>query len=320
MRRILFALAAALTLGWASQALAWGNPGHATVCQIAYLRLTNTARQEVDRLVAAGPWGKSGNARRTAAYPTFGQACTFPDNPHERGDEHFVNYPRSLRAVTAQTQCTRGLLCIFSAIEGELAILASQRTPQAGRAAALFYLGHWIGDLHQPLHVSFGDDFGGGAVNTTGVCGTDGLHSVWDKCIVLRVFRGLHPATGDLPTTTTANQWSNAGAAATELQRTITPAQAAAWLQSGAPWQWAAESYAITLRPDVKYCIDHQGQECWYSATSRVLGTTSRTVNIDDAYVNGFTDEVTLRLQQAGVRLAHVLNRALDPAYAAQHP
>ncbi|HTU12440.1 MAG TPA: S1/P1 nuclease [Allosphingosinicella sp.] len=317
MRWIIAALFSAV-LFWPSQSKAWSNPGHATVCQIAYERLTDTARTAVDNLVRNGPWGKFGNTPREGPYPTFAQACTFPDNPHDRDSEHYVNYDRALRQVTQNSLCAPGILCIYSAIDNDLAILTAPWASDIRRGAALFYLGHWVGDLHQPLHVSFEDDRGGSGVRTTGVCGDGGLHSVWDRCIVERVFRDLRPASGPLPSTTSSNQWSNARIAGTELEGVITAAQAAMWLASQEPWQWAAESWVIALRPDVQYCFDHEGQECWYGPSSRVLTeASSRTVDVTDGYVNGFKDEVTLRLQQAGVRLAHVLNTALDPVY---HP
>jgi len=240
MRWFLIALAALLFLP--SEAMAWGNPGHATVCHIAYLRLTPTARRKVDLLLHAGPFGQSGTARRTVPYPTFAQACTFPDNPHERGDEHFVNYDRSLRAIRADTLCGRGVLCLYSAIEEELAVLTSKDVSDLGRAAALFYVGHWIGDLHQPLHISFGDDHGGGSVKTTGVCGADGLHSVWDKCLVENLFQNLGADAPRLPHTTPTNQWDNARAAAQYLNGQITQEMASQWLASREAWQWQARA------------------------------------------------------------------------------
>jgi hypothetical protein len=61
--------------------------------------------------------------------------------------------------------------------------LSRTTTDDKAKLAALKFLGHWIGDLHQPLHVSFEDDRGGGRVLTSGPCGLN-LHAVWDGCIV----------------------------------------------------------------------------------------------------------------------------------------
>jgi hypothetical protein len=48
----------------------------------------------------------------------------------------------------------------------------------------LKFLGHWVGEIHQPLHVSFEDDRGGNGILVTGICGTN-LHAAWDTCLVL---------------------------------------------------------------------------------------------------------------------------------------
>jgi hypothetical protein len=48
---------------------------------------------------------------------------------------------------------------------------------------ALKSLGHWVGDIHQPLHVSFLDDRGGNTIRTSGQC-PGNLHAVWDNCLV----------------------------------------------------------------------------------------------------------------------------------------
>src|SRR5262249_28277484 len=42
---------------------------------------------------------------------------------------------------------------------------------------------HWVGDIHQPLHVSFADDRGGNFIRESGPC-VNSLHTVWDTCII----------------------------------------------------------------------------------------------------------------------------------------
>ena len=94
---------------------------------------------------------------------------------------------------------------------------------------ALKFLGHFMGDIHQPLHVSFQDDRGGNSVDTTGVCGSN-LHSAWDTCL-------LKKAVGTNPL-----------AAAFALEAEITDADRAAWVAAG-PMDWANESFAIAIAP-----------------------------------------------------------------------
>jgi hypothetical protein len=301
---------------WAAAAFGWGNPGHMTVCQIAYLRLTPVARAEVDRLVPLGPLGMSGRNHMTQPYASFAKACTFPDNPHTRAVEHYVNYDRGLRQITAADLCAAGSRCIYTAIDSEIATLSSPMATDADKARALFYLGHWVGDLHQPLHVSFEDDHGGGWIDTTGACPGDNLHAVWDKCIVEQLFQTLTVNGHRLPRTTPQNQDDNARLAAGVLNSRIIAPNAARWKRA-VPWEWSREGYRVTQSPAVGYCV-RRARECWYDSSNRVYsgGATGakRSVAVDQAYLNRYAPTVAVRLEQAGVRLAHQLNRLFDPA------
>ena len=94
----------------------------------------------------------------------------------------------------------------------------------------------------------------------------------------------------------------------------VSDIERAQWL-STAPWQWSQESYAITTRPEIQYCVMVQGN-CQYSATQPTFpGTNPRTVPIDDTYATMAVPIIQRRITQAGVRLAHLINLALDPAY-----
>lgn len=288
--------AAALAPLPTAPALAWGADGHHTVCAVAYRNLTATAKAEVDRLIAAD-----------GHYPSFAASCTWPDEvrgTRGRGDEHFVNYPRSLARVTGAA-CPGAAPCVLSAIQADLGTLQAPGADTA-RAEALKWVGHWFGDIHQPLHISFADDRGGNSITVTGSCGGAhaSLHSTWDSCIIRsRIFpHGSDPL-------------ANADATAARLDGAVTAAQRKAWTGSQ-PWQWAAESYAITLAPQTRYCLKRAGT-CRYSAAQATYrqGAPERTERLSAAYLDRAAPIVRDRLSKAGVRLADALNRALDPAY-----
>jgi len=75
---------------------------------------------------------------------------------------------------------TRGVL---TAILHDFKILQAKEQTDANKLVALKSLGHWVGDIHQPLHVSFLDDKGGNTIRTSGQC-PGNLHAVWDTCLV----------------------------------------------------------------------------------------------------------------------------------------
>jgi hypothetical protein len=136
-----------LTLLGPSSAWAWGDLGHRTICQIAFQELNDKARTEVIRLIALD-----------ATFDSFTDACTWPDHPRKRAAEHFVNLPRSLPTITT-ADCHGVPKYLFTAIPVNLEVVRTS-DDDAAKLASLKYLGHWIGDIHQPLHVSFADDSG----------------------------------------------------------------------------------------------------------------------------------------------------------------
>jgi S1/P1 Nuclease len=168
-----------------------------------------------------------------------------------------------------------------TAIKKDFEVLSSNNSSPAQKLASLKFLGHWVGDIHQPLHVSFADDRGGNNIAVTGICSAN-LHSAWDTCLVLR-------AVGE-----------DVNEAATELMKTITPARIESWAHSE-PMDWANESFAIAEQAQTKYCI-RQGASC---------DPPAGKVTIDAAYVVANAPIVRERLQKAGVRLAHMLDAAL---------
>jgi hypothetical protein len=137
--------------------------------------------------------------------------------------------------------------------------------------------------MHQPLHCADNRDKGGNGVKIV-VDGfdhksRDNLHGYWDTQFVDAL--GRPPA-----------------ALAQQLLARITAAQEAEWKQ-GTPDDWAIESFSIAQ-------ADGYGDP-----------PLSGSVYLDAAYVARAEKDVALQLSRAGVRLAAVLNRALDRQTAA---
>jgi S1/P1 Nuclease len=217
------ALAVTPLLLYAPSALAWGGLAHETICEIAFLELNEVARQQVIELI-----------QQDEEFRLFRASCNWPDRPRRRAPEHFVNLPRDATEL-GDDECPLAEKCAVTAIEDDFAVLASSDATDEEKLEALKFLGHWVGDIHQPLHVSFEDDRGGNSVNTQG-SSCDNLHAVWDRCIVEERL-GMHPV-----------------ALAGELHAGITDEQRAKWLASDA-LAWANESAAIAISPDVDYCV-----------------------------------------------------------------
>jgi hypothetical protein len=294
MRWIIAAAFASWHLLAPAPASAWGQGGHYTVCEIGYLNLTPEARAQVDRLVALD-----------GRFASFTETCTFPDKSLSRPTEHYSNYLRTQLRIPPG--CPGGRPCLLSALEGDLAVLRSDTTGDSAKAVAILYIGHWYGDLHQPLHNAFGDDLGGNKIAAPGPCTGKypaSLHSVWDSCVIERRIFG--PGTDRL---------AQARAAARILAAPVTRGQRRNWVRSK-PWQWAGESYKLTLARRTGYCVRKAGA-CWYSPGKPLFadGDAQRTLIVDEAYLDRARPIVEDRLRRAGIRLADALNRTFDPGF-----
>jgi len=269
-----------VVLAAASPAGAWGDVGHKVVCEIAFQELTERARAEVIRLI-----------RKDQEFKAFSDSCPWPDHPKQRETEHYINVPRDFVAFSTD-QCPERARCLFSAIRADLKVLETAGGTDRARLRSLKFVGHWVGDLHQPLHVSFADDRGGTKiVDDGGACAAD-LHGVWDWCIIEQTL-GV-----------------DARAIARRLHAAITSAERTAW-HAGQVQDWATESLALARDASVRYCVQ-SGTVCEYEAGRPTYrpGSRARVVKADATYVEAHKAAVVEQLKQAGVRLASLLNRA----------
>ena len=252
-------------------AKAWGEFGHLTVCDLAYRNLTDTSKAAVIALLNSKSGGiiipATGDSE-ARHYTSFNVGCLEEDSrPKKHPQDHFINVSRSLPAITDDTcplSPTSGqpLECIFKGIDRDLTILKDTSQSQQRRVIALMAIGHWVGDLHQPLHISYADDVGGNniAVRYQGKCGTTAsgkpsrpknLHSVWDNCLLeAGIFQRVRER-ADFKSTWSRRTITYRAVDTLLARTTLVDEQAIVQSQ---PWQWAQESYAITRDPAVKYC------------------------------------------------------------------
>ena len=265
-----------------SFAFAWGETGHRVVCQMAYDALLPETRVELDRLIALDP-----------DFDNFADSCLFADKPERiRWQDHFINIPRSVQAVTT-ADCPLAESCAFSAIHSDFLVLLDPQATDAEKLLALKLLGHWVGDVHQPMHVSFQDDRGGDSNRVDPDNENASLHGVWDYTIIA-------DSLGD-----------DYQEIAASLRDDVSEQQRAAW-KHDSPIEWVNESFQITISPAAGYCIQKQGA-CWYSSDNMMLdqGEEWRTLTITADYLQMHAPIIKLRLQQAAIRLAQLLNMSL---------
>lgn len=211
---------------------------------------------------------------------TFAESCTWADQIRaERpatSNYHFINIPPGVSGMSMERDCgDSAKRCAPWAIKHYAVILADTSRGTPDRLEAIKFLGHFVGDIHQPLQAGRQGDRGGNRVRVAffGERGTSErpmqLHSVWDSGILRRA-RLRCPASAD------------------ELVAGISTADVAAWTDSDVVG-WTNESYRID-------------EEFVYNVAD---GS-----NVADTYYLRAVPIARQRIRQAGVRLAHLLNQA----------
>lgn len=181
-----------LLLGSASSTRvhAWGAQGHRLVAVIATEHLTPAARQNVVWLL--GPESLADVSSWADRY-VEGNNQTFYWHflnipPDATSYDHDRDCPRQ-PGVAAGTRADKWRDCAVDRILYNKERLADASLDRAGRAIALKFLVHFVGDLHQPFH-ALGVGRGGNDVPVSifgqETCGSNpcNLHSVWDSALI----------------------------------------------------------------------------------------------------------------------------------------
>lgn len=170
MKKIFIAII--LTVCSIDLALAWGKNGHRIVGQIAYNHLTAKAKKNIQAVLGNEHLSMVGNymdfirADSTFDYMVPWHYCTIPDG--KTYEEAGV--PEEGDAVQA--------------IKRLIKELKSKQFTYESEIENLKYLVHLVADIHQPLHVGNGEDFGGNAVRVNFMWEDYNLHRVWDNGLI----------------------------------------------------------------------------------------------------------------------------------------
>jgi hypothetical protein len=273
-RHVAPCLAAAILFCAPAAGLAWGPDGHRISGEIAWRNLTPRAKEAVRGLLPEGPWD------------TLAEASTWADTyarEHPRewrwlDPLHYVNADPRGGAVHAGRNCG----CVVGAIEIQADRLRDPKASHDDKIEALRLVAHFVGDVHQPLHVAHPDGRGGTTVDVRFDGKRMTLHQLWDSGLLERRLRERRRGRGP--------RWR---AHAQSLADAVSASERAQWGASREPNAWASES--LLLARAYTFSV-HEDD---------ALG---------DAYYERSLPVVEQRLQQAGVRLAALLNAIFDPA------
>jgi hypothetical protein len=273
---LLLWLAAGLSIG--RPAGAWGDQGHEVIGLIAEHYLTPTVHARVQALLATDDSGLT--SRDIAHEATWADKYRDSDRGGSRHryygtrNWHFVDL--ELDGVDLNRACRDD--CIIDKIEQFRAELRNARIDPAERLLALQFLLHFVGDLHQPLHAADDHDQGGNRkiVSVPGI-GVETLHQAWDTEFVGRLGAGATDI-------------------ASRLIARITDEERRQWSR-GTPVDWALESFSVAKRHVYGLLPAPEG---------------AHRYELPESYVADAIGTTGEQLSKAGVRLASVLNQALE--------
>ncbi|MDC1140715.1 S1/P1 nuclease [Gammaproteobacteria bacterium] len=163
----------ALVLMISFNANAWWDTGHEMVCSEAYNLLSPVAKKAVDPL--------------SEAEGSFGRSCLWADwvkrERRETGNWHYINLPDDQQDVS-EARCPENG-CLIQAFHDQVKILKNSQTSFLQKQEALWFIGHFVGDIHQPMHVGYPEDLGGNRHQLELADGTKtNMHKVWDGQII----------------------------------------------------------------------------------------------------------------------------------------
>ena len=168
-----------------SNSYGWGYTVHKVVCDLTFQSLNPEAREVVQAIVRDGKKDKMPSR--------FDSGCVWVDRIRNQKEYawtkplHYINVPRRAKQVTKQHCSEQG--CVISAIQEATDNLTDcnrfNQLSQKEKRENLYFLGHFITDLHQPLHVSYADDRGGNSTEVQYFGRNTNLHRLWDSQLLV---------------------------------------------------------------------------------------------------------------------------------------
>lgn len=153
-------------------AFAWGPTGHKIVAQIADDQLTARTKQKVSELLQGQTMAEVSNwadsVKNTPAW-VKSKPWHYVDIPDGHTYEDITHDPEG-DAITAITQMVN--------------ILKSSSSTTSEKATALKFIIHFVGDIHQPLHIGRPSDRGGNSIKVRYEGRLMNLHSLWDSSMI----------------------------------------------------------------------------------------------------------------------------------------
>lgn len=149
--------------------LDWGKTGHRVVGELAQQNLSKRAFKKINKLL---------DGQSLAFVSTYADDIK-SDRRYKKYDVwHYVNFPLD-KNYGDQPADENG--DIIKGIQECIAVLKNPNTTESDQTFYLKLLIHFVGDLHQPMHIGQAEDKGGNDIQVQWFGKGSNLHRVWDS-------------------------------------------------------------------------------------------------------------------------------------------
>ena len=166
MRLIVFLIASLLSI------INWGSTGHRALAEVASFYLTENAKYKINEIL-------DGETIVTASM--YADDIKSDSIYNEYYNWHFINMELD-EDYEDTVPSEKG--DVFIAINKCIDILESDSVTDSEKSFYLKLLIHFIGDLHQPMHIGRYEDRGGNRVYVKWFGRNSNLHRVWDSDMI----------------------------------------------------------------------------------------------------------------------------------------
>ncbi len=150
----------------------WGKTGHRATGEIATLYLTKKAKKHIAQVL---------KGQSLAFVSTFADEIKSDKQYRAYSPWHYVNFSFEKQYGDEKPSESGDLIV---GIDTCIKILEDENSSQEDKAFYLKMLVHFVGDLHQPLHVGRSEDKGGNDIQVRWFNDGSNLHSVWDSDMI----------------------------------------------------------------------------------------------------------------------------------------
>ncbi len=150
----------------------WGKTGHRATGQIAEKYLTKKAKRGITKIL---------NGESLALVSTYADDIKSDKKYRGYSPWHYVNFSFD-KKYGEETPSEFGDL--VQGINKCIEILKDEKSSDDEKEFHLKMLVHFMGDLHQPLHVGRGEDKGGNDIQVQWFNDGSNLHRVWDSDMI----------------------------------------------------------------------------------------------------------------------------------------